>query len=210
MKNKLALVAAGLFLSGTVAMAATFPSGTSFTVQASVPRSSGIGITVNSVDAATSKIFTPVATTTLDFGTLSFVSGPNIYLPDHFFVLDIAPLAGGAGLPDTTFTYTEGSKPVGQVNGLGTKSSITYAKEVFTTSSTPPAETILTSEGPQVMKNVSAKHIPSTDVPGGWLRAYVGVCSGNPATDPTGCAPFTNADQAGAYSGQLVVTSTVV
>ncbi len=220
MKTKLSLILGGLLLLSPAAMAASnvFPAaapGTAFAVKAAVPSAASISITVNSVDAATGKIFTPVTTPTLDFGTLTFTTTGtppiNVYLPNHYFTLDVAATAGGAGTPDTNFTYAEGAVPTGQptTSALGSKSSIVFAKEVFTSSSTPPDETLLTTFGPRRLNQMSATNIPFTSVTGGWLRAYVGVCTGNPATDPAGCVPFTNADVAGNYSGTLTVTATV-
>ncbi len=220
MKNKVCLFLGGLLLISQSVMAASnvFPAaspGTAFAVKAAIPSAASISITLNSVDAATGKIFTPVNTAVLDFGTLTFTTTGtppiNVYLPDHFFTLDIAATAGGVGIPDTNFTYAEGAVPTGQptTSALGSKSSINFAKEVYTGPSTPPTETLLTTYGPRRLNQMSASNVPFTAVTGGWLRAYVGVCTGNSTTDPAGCAAFTNADVGGNYSGTLTVTATV-
>jgi len=216
MKTKLSLILGGMLLICHTAMAqgnvVTISSGGSqaYVVKANVPVSSSIGITASQVTTA-GNVFSPNDSTTLDFGTLTYTTTGtppiNVFLPTVYYALDIA--VQGAGAPDTLVSYTEGLNPNGSTNGLGTKSMITYAKEVFSSSSNP-IETVLTSPyQPATLGSLSSAHIPSTQVAGGWLRTYLGVCTGNPSTDASNCHPFTAADTTGQYSGTLTFTVTV-
>jgi hypothetical protein len=201
MKTKLSLMLSGLLLlAGLPAWATT----TTFTVSATIPTATGIGITVSSVNSTTNA-FTKLddGTTALSFDTMTFNTTNNIYLPDHYFALDFAA-TGGAGEPDLTFTYTEGANPNGSSNGLGTKSSATFAKEV--SNGTTTTETLIGSK--QTLGSLSSFHLPFTDFTGGFARAYIAICTGA-STDPTGCKPFSNADAPGAYNGSLAATAVV-
>jgi hypothetical protein len=211
MKTKLSLIVlGGMLLIGHNAMAQlTAPQ--TFTVSASVPLSTSVGITVNSINSTGSPVFTPVAGTALSFGTLTYTTtnGINIYLPNHYFSLDVAPI-GGAGAPDTTVTYTEGANPNGATNGLGYKATATFAKEVYTSATTPPTETI-TALGKMRLIDLAATHEPYTAVSGGWLRIYIGIWTGTTTApaDPTNGQPFSNADAAGSYTGSLLITAVI-
>jgi len=212
MKTKLSILLGGMLLISQSAMA-QLTSPQTFTVSAAVPLSTSVGITVNSVNSSGSPVFTPVSGTALSFGTLTFTTtnNINIYLPNHYFTLDIAA-TNGAGAPDTSVTYTEGLNPNGATNGLGFKSVATFAKEVFTSSSTPPTESFLTVHGPKKrLIDLSGEHVAFTEVAGGWLRIYVGIWTGSTAApaDPSNGQPFSNSDAPGTYTGALLVTATV-
>jgi hypothetical protein len=212
MKNKLSILVAGMFLLSQAAMAQTT---TTFNLSATVPMAASIGVTVSQVNSS-SNVFTtmPAGTVNLPFGSLTFTTTGtppiNVYLPSVYYAIDLAA-TNGAGSPDVTVTYTEGLNPNGASNGLGTKTAATFVKETFTSASTPPSETPLVDQGPngkKVVSSLSAQHVPFTDTTGGWLRIYLGICSGA-GTDPSGCSPFSNADAAGNYAGSLAVTTTV-
>ena len=89
----------------------------SFLVSASVPLATGVTITASQVDSATNA-FTTVAGTTLSFDPMTYDTTNNIYLPNHYFAIDVGAV-GGAGAPDVTVTYVEGANPNGATNGLG-------------------------------------------------------------------------------------------
>ena len=209
MKTKLSFILASMLVFNQAAMAQLAAPQT-FTVKAQVPLSSSVGITVNSVNSTGTAIFTPVSGTTLDFGTLTFNSTNQIYQPNHYFSIDVAPISG-AGAPDTTITYTEGTNPNGTTNGLGMKTTATFDKEVYVNSTTN-TETLL-SEGKKRLIDLATPglHVPYTEVSGGWLRVYVGVWVGSTASpaDPSNGQPFSNADQAGTYTGTLLISATV-
>jgi hypothetical protein len=205
MKTKIGLFLAGLFLLSQSAMAQT-----TFTVSATVPLATSITMTVNSINSTGSAVFTPVSGTALSFDPMTFNSTNGIYVPNHYYSIDIAT-ASGAGTPDTTVTYTEGANPNGATNGLGFKATATFAKEVYTGASTPPTETI-TSLGKIRFTDLNGTHEPFSAIAPGWLRIYLGVWTGETTTapiDPANGQPFTNADAAGAYSGTLTITSTI-
>jgi hypothetical protein len=214
MKNKLTLILGGLFLffSAATAMAAT-----TFTVSATVPLATGVGFTVSSVNASTNVFTTePPGFTALNFGTLVYTNvgtagAPSyIFLPSVYYAIDIA-VTGGAGAPDTTVSYTAGSVPTGATSTLGVKGTAMFVKEVYTGPNTPPTESSF-GLAKQRFVDLSALHIPYTDVTNGWLRAYIGIWNGNTTQtypDPTNGQPFTAADAAGTYTGTLTFTETV-
>lgn len=189
----LILVLQGVGLAG----AAT----TSFLVSASVPAATGVSITASRVNSATNA-FTPVAGTNLSFDPLTFNATNGIYLPDHFFAIDVG-VVGGAGAPSVVVAYTEGLNPNNPGKGLGWHSAATFIRVEGTT------EVPLTAHGPKkLLKDISSENITSTETTGGFLRVYAGILTGDATTPATG-VPFTNADKPGAYNGTLVVTATV-
>jgi len=212
MKTKLSLILGAAFLACQVVTgwAATT---TTFTVSATIPTATGIGITVSSANSATN-VFTTLAsgTTALTFNPMTFNTTNNIYLPDHYFVLDFAP-TGGAGTADVTVGYTEGTNPNGATNGLGFKTTATFAKEVPAAGGTN-TETLLTAHGPKkrLIDLTTPEHVAFTEVQPGFPRVYLGVWTGSTtgtAPDPSNGQPFSNGDAPGTYTGSLIVTTTV-
>jgi hypothetical protein len=209
MKTKLSLVLGGLFLlfqAGPVGAAIT-----TFTVSATVPTATGVSITVASVNATTN-VFTTMAagTTALSFDPMTLNTTNNIYIPKVFYALNFG-VANGAGTPDVSVTYTEGANPNGATNGLGFKSTATFAKEV-TGATGATAETLLTAHGPKKrLIDLVGEHVTFTELTGGFLRIYLGVWTGSTVApaDPLTGKPFSNADAPGSYTGSLVVTSVV-
>ena len=203
MKTKLSVILAGLFLlfqAGTV-WASTI---TTFSVSATVPAASGVSITVDSVNSLTNAFtLLPTGTTALSFDPMTYDTTNKIYVPSVYYALNFG-VAGGAGEPDVSFTYNEGTNPNGSTNGLGHKSSATFAQEAT------GGETLLTAHPKTMLINVNPTHVAYTELAtGSYLRVYLGVCTGSSSTDPSGCAPFTNSDAAGTYTGSLVATATV-
>jgi len=186
-----------LFLSASALRADT----TNFLVSASVPSATGVSISASSVNSATN-VFTPVAGTNLSFDPLTFDTTNQIYLPNHFFAIDVGSV-GGAGSPNVTVSYTEGLNPNATGKGLGWHASATFVR-VETASEVP-----LTAHGPKkLLKDLTGENITSAEATGGYLRIYTGINTGDAST-PTGGIPFTNGDNPGAYNGTLVVTATV-
>ncbi len=204
MKNKLALSVAALFLAQSVSVWAA-PETTNFQVSATVPLATSVGITVSKIPTGggTATVM-PAGTTDLSFNPLTYNTQNNIYIPGHYFALDFAA-AGGAGRPDVTVKYTEGTNPNGATNGLGYKATATFVKKVGNN------ETVISSHGKKLLKDLTNERITPAEITGGTPRVYLGVWTGStdaPA-DPVAGQPFSNADAAGAYSGTLVVTTTV-
>jgi hypothetical protein len=205
MRTRLSFILGGLFLLG---QAATGWASTAFTVSATVPSATGISIGVDSVNS-TSNVFTALAngTTALNFDPMTFNTTSNIYVPSIYYALNFG-VTGGAGTPDVTVTYNEGTNPNGSTNGLGYKATATFAKEVVTGTTT--AETI-TSLGKMRLIDLNGTHEPYTAIAGGYLRIYLGIWTGSTVTpaDPTNGQPFTTGDASGQYTGSLVVTAVV-
>ena len=172
-----------------------------FTVSASIPTASGIAITAYKVNPTTNA-FTLEPGLALNFNPLAFDSVNKIYTAAHIFAIDVAA-SGGAGTPTTTLTYTEGANPNGVGHGLGWKSEAAFVKVVGAT------ESPMGTHPKSLLKDVSGDQVLASEVSGGFLRVYLGLVSGNPASTPAGGEPFTNADQAGTYDGTLLVSATV-
>jgi len=177
-----------------------------FTVSASIPSASGVSIVATEVDSQ-SNVFGGTVTA-LDFDPMTYNSGLGIWLPDHYFAIDVG-VTGGAGSANVTVTYTEGSKPVGQTNGLGFKSTATFVK--ITGPEDDQVEAPLAAHAKQLLKDLAGgEQLTGAELLGGFLRVYVGVFPGDDAAIlSAGGEPFTNADVAGDYDGTLTITATV-
>lgn len=178
-----------------------------FAVTATVPAATGVSIVATQVDSA-SNVFGPQVDA-LNFDPLTYNDANGIYLPDHYFTIDVGA-SGGAGSPDVNITYVEGSKPVGQTNGLGWKSIATFVK----VSGNPGNEvqTDMSAHGPKkLLKDLSGENVTDTELIGGFLRLYVGVFPGDDqGILNSGGEVFSNSDKAGTYSGTLTVTATII
>lgn len=178
----------------------------SFTVSATIPAATGVSITATKITGTT----WGSTVTALDFDPMTLDTDNGVWLPDHFFAIDVAA-TGGAGAPDVTAKYVEGSKPSGQTNGLGYKSLATFVK--VTGPDDDQTETQMTAHGPKKpLKDLSGggEQITDTEISGGFLRIYVGIFPGDdPDVTAAGGEPFTNADQPGDYDGTLTITATV-
>lgn len=180
-----------------------------FTVSATVPAATGVSVTVSSVNSSTNAFTTlPSGTTALSFDPMTFNTTNGIYLPNHYYALDFGA-TGGAGTPSLSLTYTEGTNPNGTSDGLGTKTTATFAKEVVGTGGST-TETIL-PEGKMRLIDLQGTTVPASQVAGGFARVYLGVWTGSTTApaDPSNGKPFSNADAAGTYTGSLVITGTV-
>jgi len=209
MKNKVSLLLGGLFL---LCQVGTGWASTAFQVSATVPLATGISIVVDSVNSTGTPVFTPVTGTALSFDAgagMQLNSTYNILMPSVYYALNIAS-SGGAGLPDTTLTYAEGTNPnsgSATLGGLGTKTTATFAQELGS------VETI-TALGKKRLIDLtgSVGHEPYTALAtGSYLRVYVGVWTGSTTApaDPGNGQPFTYGDAPGTYTGTLTVTAVV-
>ena len=199
-----------LFAGSSLAWAATTSSKT-FTLSASLPAATGLVINASSINSATG-IFTPVSVLTLSFDPMTLDPVNQIYLPNHFFAIDVAPAGGAGGSVNVSFTYTDQPNPNTPGHGLGWKSTATFIKVAGVTGS--QTETGITSHGPKkLLKDLNGENILATEYAGGFLRTYLGIVTLDPnATfkDPAGSEPFTNGDKSGSYSGTLLVSATLL
>lgn len=178
-----------------------------FLVSASIPAASGVSITATEVDSASNEFGNTVAA--LNFDPMNFNAQLGIWLPDHFFAIDVG-VTGGAGSVNVTVTYTEGSKPNGQTNGLGFKSIATFVK--ITGPQDNQVQTELVAHGPKkLLKDLAGgEQITGTELLGGFLRVFVGIFPGDDQDIlDSGGEPFTNSDVPGSYDGTLTITATV-
>jgi len=215
MKTKLSLILGGLLLLGQTAMAAS-----SFTLNmsAQVPAATGVTLSVSQVivnSAGSILSFVPQGSAItsgsalLDFGKLQLVTNSNgstFFSPgttpgqSFYYAVDVAP--AGAGTLNPTFTYGAGTLDIGGSAGIA------FSQMTFVSASSS-TETALGIH--PMMKNVAAVSLsgPTFFSSGHWMRMDIGLCTGNPATDPTGCVPFTGGSAAGTYTGSVGVTATI-
>jgi len=178
-----------------------------FAVTATLPAATGVSIVATEVDSASNVFGQQVGA--LNFDPLAFDAAIGIYLPDHFYAIDVGA-TGGAGSPDVIVTYVEGAKPVGQTNGLGWKSIATFVK--VTGSPGNEVQTDMNAHGPkQLLKDLTGENVTEAELTGGFLRLYVGIFPGDDqAILNAGGEVFSNSDEAGTYNGTLTITATVI
>ncbi|MBF0511697.1 MAG: hypothetical protein HQL13_05130 [Candidatus Omnitrophica bacterium] len=117
--------------------------------------------------------------------------------------------SAGNGTITTNFQYVEGTNQNATGHGLGIKTSIAVEKNTYTGPSTAPSQTqLLYSRLADITGGVSEQFGT-----GSWFVVYVGVCTGNQlakngTVDPSGCEPFSGADNVGQYTGEIIVTTT--
>lgn len=207
MKNKILVLF--FILLGLPAWAATQQY--TFVLTATVPAATSVGVNVFKVDAASNK-FVAMTGTDLNFNPMKLDPVNGIYLPDHYYALDITPQGGAAGNMSTTFQFNPGTTPNANGHGLGWKSTATFMK--VTGSGTNTSETGLMAHGPKKMlKDVHGEQILGTETLGGWARVYLGIVTKNATgqfPDPPASEPFSNGDAPGSYDGTLVITTTVL
>lgn len=195
-------IAIGIFATALNSFAAISAQKT-FTLSATVPSATSIAIDAYSVDTATSNV-TPVAGTSLGFDPLTLDPVNSIYTADHFFYVNVQA-SGGAGIPTTTLTFTQGANPNSGVggNGLGWKGALTYTK-VDTASGNV---TDLAAHPKELFKDVTGDVVLPSELTGGYFRAYLGLNTGTGM--PTGGEMFSPTDKPGLYDGTLLVSATI-
>lgn len=197
-----------LMMIGMVALSASVANAQSqpFTVQANVPAATSASFSVSKVIPGTPETFVPTATTNLDFGTLTLDTTNNIFVPAHFWVIDVG--ANGAGSPDIAVTYTDTANPNGALNngtGLGRRGTISYA-EVVTNADL--SQTVNLIRGESLSQANTSGGVNETAFDNGFLRVSVGVATGDPALQEGNATPFTALDNPGNYSGTVTLTAT--
>ncbi|MEI6437820.1 MAG: hypothetical protein WCO69_03605 [Candidatus Omnitrophota bacterium] len=203
MKKPVSIILAGAFILVSTGL---LWASTVFTITAAVPAATGVSITPATVieNPTTHAVisYTPLTGTNLTFGTMTYDTTNKIWTAPNYFGIDIANI--GAGSPNVTVAYAEGSKPVNQVNGLGYKATATFKKLVYV-DATHNTESDYGTHAAKALKDVTSENITSAQTAGGWLRVYVGLSTGE-AGKPG--EPFTNADMSGTYTGTLTITAT--
>ena len=177
-----------------------------FTVSASIPAATGISIVATQVNSANNQFGAQV--TALDFNPMAFNATNKVWLPDHYFAIDVGA-TGGAGNPNITVKYAEGAKPVGQPNGLGFKSIATFVKITGGPAPADQIQTDLAAHPKKPLKNITAGEvIGNAEIAGGFFRVYIGIYpGGDAALAALGAEPFTNGDKSGNYDGTLTITA---
>ncbi len=184
----------------------------SFPVSVTIPASSGIDIVATEVDSATDTFGLQVSS--LNFDPLTFFATDdqgnpmNIWLPDHYYAMDVGVVSNGSGtVQSVVVEYTEGSKPAGQTEGLGHRTTADFVKMSIVNSQ--EVQTPL-SIGKKALIDLSppGQLVTGAEIANGWLRLFVGANDGT-STNVTG-GPISNADRPGPYNGTLKFTGTVL
>ncbi len=230
MKRIMGLIATAVFVVGVAGSAHAIVATDTFSLTATMQAVSSISMSVNSVDSATSKIWTPVTVTggaaALSFDPMSYktfydtvdptkVVG-NAWLPDHFFAIDIGSQGSVTNYTVAVkYAETNADNPnfAAGGHGLGWKSTVTFMQETGT------AENAIVRHGgagKMLLKDIAltgatGQVVTKADVGSGWLRLYVGIVAKATTgiADPAAGEVFTNADAAGAYKGTLTIVATM-
>lgn len=212
MKLKTLLLALVVVLIGS---SMAFAASATFNISASIPDAVDVRFTTSRVVNGPPISFTVIGTGSqaLDFGTLEWKSGPGLFLPNHYFAIDVGAVdvAGNPAPGNYTFTtmsYSEGELPPGATIGLGKRGTLSAVKVTGATGS--QTETTISN---RFLVDVSAATAPTpAQYAGGFLRLYVGIYSGSPVINSAtpGVGPFTTADVSGDYTGTLSLTATLL
>ena len=208
--KKIILGAVVLLCVSVLGAGLIFAADTTLNLSADIPAATSVSVNVSSVNSSTNQ-FSALSGSSLTFNPMTLDQTNKIYLPNHYFALDVGP-AGGAGSINVTLTYTEGIPPAGQTHGLGWKSTATFVRVVGATGN--QTETGLTAHGPKkLLKDLNGETILSSEVSGGFFRMYLGIVTLDPAAafkDPAGAEVFSNADKPGNYSGTLLISTALL
>ena len=136
-------------------------------------------------------------TTTLD-------TSLGVYFADNWYAIDVYPDT----YSNITIQYTETENPngvLGDGSGLSHRGIATVNKKAW--GSGP--ESTLRKEVFGDINNVTFPASQFSATPGGFMRLYIGLATGNPAlNEPGNAVPFTVADASGNYRGTITLTIT--
>lgn len=141
------------------------------------------------------------------------------FLPNHFFSIDIGYAYGEleSQIDHIYIRYQEGANPNETKNppgnGLGYKSSAVFAKKSIDVTGAELDDVIYPSGTRYLLKTLATQKAftISTEIPSGWLRAYIGIATKDPADAstipwPADAEVFNPGDNPGVYTGTLVIT----
>lgn len=202
----LAIVAVFAFATASVCSAQVSNSKT-FTLSATIPAAGSILIDpwIAPDEGTPSSLGSALA---LSFDPLTLDPEFDVLLPNHHFYINVKGV-GGAGIPTTTLTFTQGANPNSGAggHGLGWKGSLTYTYVHWEGGIETPYE--MPAHPKELLKDVISDQVTPAQIgAGNYFRAYVGINTGDD-TMPTGGEVFTYNDQAGLYDGTLLVSSTI-
>ena len=212
MRKVISLLVIGVVL--VVQAALLYAATSTFSLTATISGITGSSISAQTVTpGTTTTVWAPVTGTALSFDPLTLqtytVGGVQYqaFAPNHYFAIDVAG-TGGAGTPSTNLNYVEGASPSGSTSDqkLGNRANVTFRSLKYNPGAAPTEYVISTHTG-GLLKNVINETITPAQVTsagGTWLRVYLGLNNGQ----VTGQTPFSPADPAGPYTGQLTITST--
>lgn len=178
-----------------------------FAMTATVPAATAVSITATKV-LTPSNTWVPGTVSAFNFDPLTYNSENGIWVPAHYFAVDVG-VSGGVGNPNVTVSYGSESSPVGQPKGLGYKATASFIKVTGPTGT--QVETPFATHPKKLLKSItSGESITRTEIAGGFLRLYVGIYTGNDTgLNAAGGEPFTNGDLPGSYTGTVTVTAVI-
>jgi len=132
--------------------------------------------------------------------------GDKVFLGDHYYAIDVSP--NGIGQLNVLIEYEDlqnSNGTPGDETGLEIKGIATVVKAMADES-----ELVLEREVLRDIDNTTVLASTLETFPSGFMRMYVGLATGDPDADPSEPAdavPFTPADAAGPYAGQITLTA---
>lgn len=161
----------------------------------------------------------------LDFGALKVtpwtdntVNPPKsgiIFLPDHFFAIDIGyTYTGGVGISNITVNCSNFITPnAAQTDGLNVKGVAIFVRKHMSSAGVEQPESFPTDlllGGKLILGDVTGLSQSITGLGGGWMRIYLGIVTKDPKAnplDPTTAKPFVPGDATGSYSATFTISS---
>ena len=178
--------AIALLVLASVAMAAGTAT---IQVQASIPTSNALNVSINKIVGS---VWTPA--TVVDFGALVLDPAFGVFRPSDggYYVVDVGV---NSNAPAWTVTHTVTPMTNGTAN-LDNKINVTFMNQGATTG-TELAKLSYAASNSRVIAN--------TDLSAGsWLRIYYGIAGGS--GDATGVTPITTSQPGGSYAGTITLT----
>ena len=139
--------------------------------------------------------------TTMDFGTLTYNTTYNIFMPTYYFAVDV-------GVTDNSgtiwqLTHTRNSIQKDAANNLDGNVNVTFVQQ------TPDPNNASTLQYISYASSNNVSYTKTQIGTGNWLRIYYGIGTGDPLKpDATGVTPIGADKPAGTYTGSVTITLT--
>lgn len=167
------------------------------TVTASVPSmAGGLDVNVSKIRSSDNVWLITDPNIPIDFGTLSFDTVNNIFVPLYYYAVDVGVNDNTGG--NWNLLHEVNSIQKDALNNLDGNVNVTFLKQ---TSATNSVQLLKTSFG-----NSNGVVYSKANLTGGWLRMYYGIGTGQ--GDAPGVTPIGTNKPAGTYTGSVRITLT--
>lgn len=213
--KKTILTLVGALVISLVAIQGVFAE--TFAITADIPSATVVEFITSRVENGGEFTVIGTGNTPLNFTTagegIIFDAVNGIWAASRFFAIDVSPqTAAGDPAPASynqiDLSYVDGLNPNGGADGLGAKGVVTVVR-VDTVEDPNDANALIQVETEIVadsLNDIGSANVTNGDVAGGFMRAYVGISTGEPGKPGV---PFTNGDAPGTYTGTLTFTATL-